>query len=355
MKILERYLFKELVPQIVLVLFLLLGVDLLFYGMSEMKHLKEGVYTVQHVFYYVLLQVPQKFYTLFPWACLIGGLFAFGRLSKNSELIAMEVGKYSQRAILLTVLKIAFVLIIFAVTMGEYVAPKASILAQAIKMQALTGMPSSEVAGGLWTREGNSFVHIQHCLSEKEFAHITQYTFSEEDFSLKEILYADASEIDEHGKWHLKNVKGTRLHDFFVEKFEYPILIIKNFASPLALKLSRVKYLERLSLAALWETIVHRKENNLDNKAFSYAFFAKLAQPVVIVVMVLMGLPLVFGSLRNRSIGVKMLMGVGVGFSFYIFNTFWASVAQVIPWMPTYSAFLPSFLVLGLGLYALKR
>ena len=77
MKILDRYIGTQVLMTISLVTFALLGVDVFFYLVNELRTIGKGDYTFNVALLYVILTIPRKLYLIFPWATLLGSLVAF--------------------------------------------------------------------------------------------------------------------------------------------------------------------------------------------------------------------------------------------------------------------------------------
>ena len=71
--------------------------------------------------------------------------------------------------------------------------------------------------------------------------------------------------------------------------------------------------------------------------------------------MMMLAIPFVFGSLRSISLGSRLLMGLGVGFSFYLLNQFFVPLSTVFQLSPLFAAMLPTVLFALLGYVLMRR
>ena len=90
MKIINRYIGKQVIIMILVVAVALLGVDLFFYLVNELKFVGRGNYQLSTAFAFIALTIPRKIYIMFPWSALLGTLLALGQLAKSSELVVMR-------------------------------------------------------------------------------------------------------------------------------------------------------------------------------------------------------------------------------------------------------------------------
>jgi lipopolysaccharide export system permease protein len=113
---------------------------------------------------------------------------------------------------------------------------------------------------------------------------------------------------------------------------------------------------DQLSLAKLYAYIRYRQQNNLGAGMYEFAFWKRLLQPLATLVMIFLAVPFIFGPLRTVSMGLRVVTGVIVGFSFYILNQFFAPISQVYQIPAVLAAALPTvaFAILGAFLLCFK-
>jgi lipopolysaccharide export system permease protein len=353
MKILDRYIGKQIILTILVVAFALLGFDLFFNLVHELKAMGRGQYNLPVVLTFLMLTIPTRLYTMFPWSALIGSLIGLGVLAKYSELIVMRTAGVSVFRITGAVLKAALILLVFVVFLGEGVAPIMERWAQNKRLFALSGGQAIETAFGIWVRQGQEFMHIQTIRANGELEGITRYQF-DHDRKLKKALFAQSA-IQQGKDWRLEQVTGTEFLAKETHTFQENTQIISHLLDPEILQTAMVKHPERLSLLALWRTIRYRLRNELNAENYELAFWSKIFQPVVILMMVFLAVPFVFGPLRSVSVGSKALIGVVVAFVFHTLNSFFAPLAIVYQLPPLLAVLLPIVAFSGLGFWMLRR
>jgi lipopolysaccharide export system permease protein len=83
-------------------------------------------------------------------------------------------------------------------------------------------------------------------------------------------------------------------------------------------------------------------------------FWKKILMPVSVVIMVLLGIPFIFGPLRQSSLGLRLLAGIVIGFIFYLSSEIFGPLSLVYAFPPFLAAAAPLVLFAGAG-YAILR
>lgn len=353
MKILERYIIKNVIATTLIVMVALLGVDLFFYTVNEIRYIGKGLYTLDLMLLFLLLKIPTKLYTMFPWAVVLGTLLALGGMAKHSELVAMQVASISIKKIALVTIKGIFLLTIVMFFFGEYVSPKTENIAQSKKTEAISGGQTMQTEHGLWVRNENEFVHIDRIYSDNQLSDITRYSFDDKQ-NLKEVTHSKSAKFDGE-KWLLNDVIGTKFSDNKTEQIKEDTLVLDNLLDNEILETSGVKYLDRLSIANLYGAIKMRKENELTAKDYEIAFWKKIFNPFLILILSFVVVPFVFGPLRSSSIGLKVLIGAIVGFSFHTLNTVFAPLIIVANLPAILAVIIPGAIFIWFGMWGMNR
>lgn len=352
-KILDNYIAKQVISTILIVALALLGLDLFFTLVHELKVVGRGQYTLSRALIYLLLSAPTRIYMMFPWAALLGSLIGLGALANHSELVVMRTASISVQRIAGAVIRAAFLLTMVMVIMGEMIAPVTETAAQNLKTSSISNGQTLDTMYGLWVRQGNDFIHVQTVRRNGELVGVTRYQFGN-DQKLTEILTAKSA-VQEGKNWRLNQIKGTRFEKDKTRVFENEVQVIPNLLEPELLETATIKHPERLSLPALLRTIQNRSKNELNSQNYELAFWSKVFQPLVIILMVFLGVPFVFGPLRSVSMGFRMVVGVLVAYGFFTINSLFAPLAMVYQ-VPAFIAVLIPIAVFAIiGGWMLKR
>lgn len=346
MKIINKYLGRQVITMILLVAIALLGVDLFFYLINELKLVGKGNYDLATALSFIALTIPRKLYIMFPWSALLGTLLALGQLAKASELVVMRASAISIHKIAFATINSVLLLTIIFFIFGEVVSPQFERIAQQKKVRALSVGLAIQTDNGIWIRNQHEFIHIATVLATGKLQQITRYSFNEQ-LELQEIMYAKSA-IQQPNGWLLTDITGTKFTNTNSRNIYQDKLLVTNLINQQILEVSRVKHLERLSLRHLYKVMQQRIANGLNIQNYEIAFWTKIFQPFSVLVMVYLVIPFVFGSLRSASVGLRLLVGITVGFSFHVINAIATQMPLVIN-MPTVLALAIAPLLFGIG------
>lgn len=352
--ILDRYLARHIIATILVVSVALLGLDLFFNLVNELKIVGRGNYTLASAVAFLGLTAPTRLYAMFPWSALLGTLISLGMLAGHRELVVMRASSISVLRIAYSVVKAAFILTLFMVVLGEGLAPYADRFAQSKRTLNLSGGQSIETPYGLWIRQGQDFIHVQTLRSSEELLGITRYQFDEHR-RLKEVSFAEKAIKEKDGSWRLSNIRGTEFLEEQTKIIQLEQQKIPTLLEPEILETAALKHPERLPLASLWRIIQHRSQNELNATTYELAFWSKIFQPVLVLLMVMLAVPFVFGPLRSVSMGFRIVAGVFVAYLFHTLSALFAPLAVVYQIPPFLAVASPLMIFAGLGYFLLRR
>ncbi len=353
MNIIDRYIGRQIIIAILIVMLALLGVDLFFYLVNELRYVGKGDYHFTTALMFITLTIPRKIYVIFPWAALLGALLALGNLAKNSELVAMRAAMISVPRIAWSALKAAFWLTIVMVLLGEVISPTTEVWAQRKKTAALSRGQAIQTQYGTWVRHGNEFIHVGIVKQPEELQGVTRYSFDQK-MRLESVMQA-ASANKNGSEWNLTDINGTHFDPNGLQTIQADQTQITELLDPEILQASTVKHLERLTVFKLWRVIKSRLAQELNATEYERAFWLKIVQPFAALVMVFLAVPFAFGPLRSSSLGLKILVGVLVGFSFHTLNSIFGPLTAVINLSPMLAAMLPTAMFLVLAYWMVTR
>ena len=112
---------------------------------------------------------------------------------------------------------------------------------------------------------------------------------------------------------------------------------------------------EDFTIPSLYQMVQYLNHIGFQSDQFQYALWHRLLQPVSAMIMICLGIPFVFGSLRSVSIGQRLLIGILVGFIFYMINNFMGEVALIFDIPPLLAAALPCLVFILVYLILVKR
>jgi lipopolysaccharide export system permease protein len=350
--ILNRYIAKSVMIATLLVVVVVVGLTFFISLLGELKDIGVGDYGFMQAVEHVMLGLPYNVYQLFPMLALVGSVMGLGILSSNRELIVMRASGVSLRQIVIAVTGAALILILIATVLGEYIAPQSKYLADKRKDSAQSFGQAVATTTGVWIHEGNNFLHIDKVYGLEHLEGVTRYEFNNTHqliaaYHAKRIVY-------QQGKWQLSDeVKTMFGRDRTVSQSAKtgtwnltlnPNLLNVGVISP-----------EQMSLPNLIRYSRHLVENKSQASNFLFEFWKRLFQPLMTLIMILLAVPFVFGSPRSVTMGWRIVLGVIIGFIFYMLNALLGQLSVVFQISPMMSALLPVLLFAVVGYVLLLR
>ncbi|MEW5756537.1 MAG: LPS export ABC transporter permease LptG [Pseudomonadota bacterium] len=352
MKILDRYLATAMLTGVSISLLVLLAIFGFLDFIFELKNVGRGDYGVWQAILYVTLSMVSKAYLYFPIAALIGCITGLGALASHSELVAMRAAGLSLRRIIWTVLRVGLAIVLLATLVGETLAPLAESYATRMRSDAISGELHSQGKEGLWARDGNRFVKIETVITLEHLGPVTIY---EVDSHNQLIQITSAKEaIYDKSAWRLLDVEMQYFINGTVERVHVPEQKWGSLITPEKLDVLNISP-ETKSVRDLYDYVGYLKNNGLSSARYEMALWTKLMLPFVILVMMTLAVPFVFGPLRSVGIGQRILVGVLVGLGFYLLSQMVNYVGLVHEYNPAISALVPVLLFTGLSVWLLKR
>jgi len=353
MRLATFYIGKIVVLATLLTALILVGLDVFFSLANELRYVGTGQYTLLNAFIYLGIGIPRRLYTMFPMAAMLGSLMGLGLLAAHSELIALRAAGISMQQIALAVMKTAFILVVIVTAAGEGIAPYLEALSQSQRAILLSNGQAVQTTRGTWLRDGQQFIHIRNFTDPLAVEGITRYVF---DDALKLVKTSFAAKGRyETGHWVLNDVRETlfepsRLRTRIISEVQWESKI-----NPEVIHVVGMDHLDRLAIWDLLDVIHYREANGLYTDSYRLALWDKIIQPFETLLMMLLAIPFIFGPLRSSTLGMKMLVGVLLGFSFYTLNSVFGPIALVYRLPPFLGAILPSVLFSGLAIFLFRK
>ena len=355
MKILNYYLGKTVLTMTLLVMVVLGAMDFFIHLVAEFTELGKGDYGLMQALLTVTLSVPQDLYQLFPMIGLLGCLIGLGTLASHSELIVMRAATVSTwqitRALLMTIATMAVVMTLF----GEFVGPKLQRIATHQKAVARSQGQAIKTAAGVWLREGPYFYHIAKAKRSKTLMGITRYEFDQKHH-LVAVAHGDQATMIDAGRWQVENVQETDFKRIGIKSHSRAKEVWNMDLQPVLLKVAEVEP-EDMPLPKLYRLVQYQRSNNLDYHEYALVFWQRIFQPLASCVMMFLAVPFIFGPLRTMTMGLRIVIGIVTGFSFYLLNQFLGPLSLVLQFPPLLAAIFPTLffaLISLLGLRAVR-
>ena len=351
MKILDRYISRRVISGSMLVLLMLVSVNLVFTLGAEIGSLGKGNYDLSKALIYTIATAPRRMYDYMPMACIIGTLLQVGVLANDSELIVMQSSGISKKHIIFFALKGGMYVVALSFILSEVVIPVSEPYAQQLRTFSINQSSALRGAGGIWVREGNIFMNIKKLLPDTTLRDITILEFNA-GMELKVLSLAKEAKFTKAG-WILAEVNTATLNpeDIRIEKIDtakFSALLSPEIINALAIKP------EQQSLIKLSTYIKYLQSNNLNITPYRFAYWKRLVSPFAILAMIILAFPLLFGSLRSTSMGLRITIGILIGFTYLILSKLLSNLGAVYDYGPVLSNVSPLIILFFIGFLLTK-
>lgn len=351
--VIDRYIGRTVLSMIFIVSVVLLVISGIVTFIDQMRHLGSGDIDFWFLVFYVALRLPNLFVMLFPISVLLGGVIGLGLLSKNSELVVMQSSGLSKTQIILSACKLIFPVILVVSFLGQIVVPEVQQYAENRYNYAESGGKVSITSWGFWLREGDDFISVRRVMSDNSIHGVSRFHF--DGINLTKASYASVGVYNpETKKWDLFNVHTSVYGDRNITRYQRAVEQWDLYLNPERMEIFSFDSNE-LAVPDLLDYISYLEDNSIDSARYRTELYKKFVLPVAMVVMLLLGASTVFGSLRSVPMSARVLMGLVLGFLFYITNEILPNFTYLVGLPPIIGVMLPTLFFLALSLFLLNR
>ncbi len=352
MKLLDRYIGITVLQSVVAVMAVLLGLFVFITFAGELERVGRGSYELMDAIVYSLLLTPTLIYQLFPMVLLIGCIMGMGAMAGNSELVVIRAAGVSLMRIIGSVIKTGLPLILLVVFVGEFIAPKTEFQAQSLRAEAIDNKVRLSKDSSLWARDGDAYVHIKDLLAEDEVRRITLFYFGDNNEMTR--MVTAASGHYQYGGWLLKDVVNTTVSDQGLITESLDTLVWDSMLEPKLISVVTVQP-DFLSMMGLMKYIDYFQSNGLDSGRYQLAFWRKIIAPVVMLIMIAIAVPFVFGPLRSVGVGQRIFIGTLMGIVFYMTDQVVGQMTLLYGIPPVLGVLVAPTIFMLIALYLIKQ
>ncbi|MCY4339623.1 MAG: LPS export ABC transporter permease LptG [Gammaproteobacteria bacterium] len=352
MTVVENYLMRQIGLGLLIAAALLLPLFSFFDLIDQMEHIGEGLFRMRDAFYIVLLLLPRRLIQLLPFIALIGNVIALGRLALNSEIIAMRAAGLSPARISLASFKVGLCLLLLLGALEQYGAPYLQKKAISHRLEVLNQSGELGADLGIWTRDQNRIMRLGEAIQATLVQDVEIFTLDEQGL-LDEYIYAQDAEIINNDLWRLHNVAIKEFNGAHIDTRSLARMSWRPFLSAAQIdKLTRP--LESLSPEELYHYIEYLKEAGQQYDEISLAFWRKFGAGLIMLAMLLLSVPFVFGSIRT-GIGARLALAGITGICVYLLDQIFSNAGLLLNLHHALVALTPGLLLVLIGVFWLQR
>ncbi len=352
MWILDRYIARNVIAYALASLLVLVVLQLVFAFIDEMGDVGKGDYSALIALKYTLLTAPRRISELFPIAALLGTLLGLGGMASSSEIVIIRSAGVSVERIVRSVLQAGFLLMVIAFMMGELVTPIAEEVGHSMRANAISGQVSLFRKKGFWVRDGERFLFVRDAVTQGQLRDLRAISFTDEG-ELESIISANDASYIEDG-WRLKQLNKINYGELKNSAQQIGSFDIKSRLQPEMLQVVASRP-EMMSLWEIGDYVDYLTENQLESQTYKLAFWDKIVAPFATLVMLMLGVPFVFGSQRSNSTGHRLMVGVLIGIGFFLLNKVLGTAGLVYGFSALVCAVVPTLFFAIWAIIAIRK
>lgn len=339
MKLLTRYLFKDILHYFLLFVTFLIVVLLINETYDTREDFFEHSPALIDVIRFLVYSIPGQLAESLPIICLLSTIFAYGLQAKNREILAMVAAGVSYRRLAIPSLVFGLGLMAFMFWFNESIVPTSQYEARKIERVKIKGKSETALTqrNNLFVKgKGNLFYVVNEYLSEtREMFYPTLIRVNESGSGIVERIearHARLIDADEEGArfWEFT---GTE-HWTFDQKGE--IASYQSIPRAFRIKmednldkfLSRSKKPEEMNYLELkaYRNLLQEKGGENLNR-YSTSLHYKLAFPISCLLMALLGFAVV-SDLHARRFAQGVFTGLVVAIGYYLISASLVSMGE---------------------------
>ena len=328
--ILGRYLARSITRSVVLVALVLTGIYLSVDLVREAGDMSAG-YGFPEIGLFLLRIGPARLYDLFPFAVLIGGMIALGRLSASSELVAMRAGGFHQMRIIGNALVPALLLGLAVMLMGEWLVPRLELDARIDRERARDGQLGTGPGRALWIRDGRLMIRAGVVLwdrnEEVRFGDLRIYKL--DGINRVQRVVSASSGRHDNGRWLLEGVRSLDVRSAALDRPGGEVKLASQLDPGVFRALvTRPRLLPMRDILRIQDYL---EANSQDATAYRQAFWRRLLYPLNMLMMLLSGVALLLRAGRRISPALGVFSSVSLGIGFVVLYRLILGLAPVLP------------------------
>ena len=320
---------------------------------EQLSSVGQGNYRLIDDLLYVLLTIPSRILQVAPVSMLIGSLLSLGALADTSELTALQSLGMSERRIIGSVLALACPIVIALFLMAQFVIPPAQQVAESQRASRLSPSASFRSTDTFWGQGNRQYLNVQRFEHGNIPRNINIYAFSA-DGHLTSAIRAKRADIQPDGTWRLIGVVRKRVHSSQFQTDYLTSLIWHSFLPP-----QNVQQLlmspDTMAPVELYLYIRDLGRRHQQAARYEQELWNKISIPFSIMAMILIAAPFVFGAVRARGTGQRIVIGASFGIVFSLVQQIAGRLDLLLDLNPAVIALTPTLLLMTLAIYLFQR
>jgi lipopolysaccharide export system permease protein len=304
---------------------------------------------------YVSLRIPMLVARFLPFSVLLGTLITLAALNQHSEVIAIKAAGISAHQIIAPLMLASFLVAGVSFAFNERVVTRAAAALGAWEAVDYGRVPpQSGVINRVWVRHGEDLILARQVSGRGPEVRLTGLTIhSRSNGTLDQLIEAETARPAPDGRgWELRGVRITDLAGPTLTTL--PVYRLEADIKPFQFTLARVDPDEQ-DFRTLRTSIEELRTAGRPTAALEANLWHKFSGPLSSVLMPLLAAIAAFGLARSGQLFLRAVMGMGLGFAYFVADNFAIAMGNYGAYPPSLAAWGPFLLFLLIGETVLIR
>ncbi len=338
----DRYIFKTVFSSFLIVSLIFCILFFIFTYLAQVSNNHTGASNIELIII-TIYQLPGILYTLLPACAMVGALMGLSLLANNSEIIVLRSFGHSTAQIAKGVVLVGIIGSIVTMVFGGYIAPVLQKLADSNTVAYNTH--------DLWLKTPDGFMNISNIDPNEGKAYGIR-KFITKDNQVQEVRYAEKAEYVNDATANVFNVSVVTFPNKDVKHIDVKENVYKAiWSNPIPISVAKVITINDNDYLNFTQLTRYMLSNSQAKDSISLKFWQEIFQPLALMVLILLSVPLSIGSTRSSTLILKLLLGAFFGFAFFIINQIFGPIALILHLPTILGAAGPTVIALILLIY----
>jgi lipopolysaccharide export system permease protein len=309
--------------------------------------------TDSDVWRYVGLRLPQIVQTFLPFSVLLGTILTLATLNQNSEVISMKAAGMSAHQVLAPLFLAALMVAGISFAFNERIVVRSNAALNAWVKAAYAKLPpETGIRSNVWVRAGDDLINAGEVKKSGRDVILTDVkVYQRVDGVIASMLTADQAVSLDDG-WQLENATRFDRSTNAVEQLGH--VVAGKGVKRDQFTLSNVNG-DALPFTELQSAIAELEEAGRPVNALKAVLWHKISGPLSTILMPLLGAVAAFGLARSGKLYVRAILGMGLGFAYFVADNFALAMGDLGAYPPLMAAWGPFILFFLIGEMILIR
>jgi lipopolysaccharide export system permease protein len=305
------------------------------------------------VWQYVSLRAPQIVSRFLPFSVLLGTILTLITMNQNSEIVALKGSGLSAHQVLAPLLVASLGVAVISFVFNDRVVARSTATLNQWQKVNYGKLPIDRGdRANVWVRDGDDLIEVAQSRGRGNATRLGGITlYDRTGGNLVAILRADHGKRVANG-WEVSPATRFDVRSGTVRSLG--AVVIAKDVRPDQFTLASVDA-DGLSFGALKAAIGDLSDAGRPTKALEGSLWHKLSGPLSSVLMPLLGAVAAFGIARSGKLFVRAVIGMGLGFAFFVADNFALAMGNLGAYPPFLAAWAPFLLFFLIGEAVLIR